>query len=43
VMEGLMLGMMFELPERTPGQTYIVTEGVVRGEESMFPAEPATN
>jgi ATP-dependent Clp protease ATP-binding subunit ClpX len=43
VMEGLMLGMMFELPERTPGQTYIVTEGVVRGEESMFPAEPAKN
>jgi len=39
-MESLMLGMMFELPERAPGQIYVVTEGVVRGEESMFAAEP---
>jgi ATP-dependent Clp protease ATP-binding subunit ClpX len=36
IMEGLMLDIMFELPERAPGQTYVVTEGVVRGEESLF-------
>jgi len=41
VMEGMMLEVMFELPERTPGQTYVVTEGVVRGEASVFTPAPS--
>ena len=40
VMEGLMLDMMFDLPERTPGQTYVINDRVVRGEEAVF--EPAS-
>ena len=36
IMEGLMLDVMFELPERAPGQTYTVSDRVVRGEESLF-------
>ncbi len=36
VMEGLMLDIMFDLPEREPGKTYTITEGVVRGEETVF-------
>jgi ATP-dependent Clp protease ATP-binding subunit ClpX len=39
VMESLMLEMMFDLPERTPGQTYVVTEAVVRGEASVYEAK----
>jgi ATP-dependent Clp protease ATP-binding subunit ClpX len=36
IMEKLMLDFMYELPERAEGQTYTVTERVVRGEESLF-------
>jgi ATP-dependent Clp protease ATP-binding subunit ClpX len=36
VMEGLMLDMMFDLPERPPGQTYTITDKIVRGEEPLF-------
>ena len=36
IMENLMLDFMFDLPERAAGQTYHVTEQVVRGEESLF-------
>jgi ATP-dependent Clp protease ATP-binding subunit ClpX len=36
IMESLMLDVMFELPERAKGQTYVVTDRVVRGEESLF-------
>ncbi len=36
IMENLMLDFMFDLPERPAGHTYIVTEKVVRGEESLF-------
>jgi ATP-dependent Clp protease ATP-binding subunit ClpX len=36
IMENLMLDIMYELPEREEGQTYTVTERVVRGEESLF-------
>ena len=35
-MESLMLDIMYDLPERQPGQTYTITEQVVRGEESLF-------
>ena len=31
-----MLDIMFELPERSAGQTYTVTDRVVRGEEPLF-------
>ena len=36
IMEGLMLDIMYELPDRPPGQTYVLTDRVVRGEESLF-------
>ncbi|MBV8487391.1 MAG: ATP-dependent Clp protease ATP-binding subunit ClpX [Planctomycetaceae bacterium] len=36
VMESLMLDIMFELPERQPGETYTVTEEVVKGETPLF-------
>jgi len=36
VMEGVMLDLMFDLPERQQGQTYTITEGVVRGDEPLF-------
>ncbi len=36
IMEGLMLEIMYDLPERSPGQTYTVTEQVVRGEATLF-------
>ena len=36
VMEGLMLEIMYDLPERARGQTYRITEAVVRGETSIY-------
>jgi ATP-dependent Clp protease ATP-binding subunit ClpX len=36
IMEGLMLNIMFDLPDVSPGQSYTVNERVVRGEESIF-------
>jgi ATP-dependent Clp protease ATP-binding subunit ClpX len=36
VMEGLMLDIMFELPDRPQNQTYVINERVVRGEEPLF-------
>ena len=36
IMETMMLDIMFELPEREAGQTYTITDKVVRGEESLF-------
>jgi ATP-dependent Clp protease ATP-binding subunit ClpX len=36
IMESIMLDIMFELPDREPGQTYLLTDRVVRGEESLF-------
>jgi len=36
IMESLMLEIMFELPDREPGQSYTVTEAVVRKEASPF-------
>jgi ATP-dependent Clp protease ATP-binding subunit ClpX len=36
IMEGLMLEIMYELPERQPGQAYTITEQVVRGEEQLL-------
>jgi ATP-dependent Clp protease ATP-binding subunit ClpX len=41
VMEGLMLDIMYELPERQPGQTYTISEEVVRGERRLFDASAA--
>lgn len=41
IMENLMLDVMYELPEREPGQTYVITEKVVTGEEPLFQAAPA--
>jgi ATP-dependent Clp protease ATP-binding subunit ClpX len=39
IMENLMLEIMFDLPEREPGQTYVITDKIVRKEERLF--EPA--
>jgi ATP-dependent Clp protease ATP-binding subunit ClpX len=36
ILENLMLEIMFELPERPKGHKYVITERVVRGEESPF-------
>ena len=41
IMESLMLDIMYDLPERQPGQTYTITEPVVRGEKSLFGPEGA--
>jgi ATP-dependent Clp protease ATP-binding subunit ClpX len=41
IMEGLMLEIMFELPERPSDQTYTITEEIVRGEKSLFGPEAA--
>lgn len=36
IMEGMMLDIMFELPDRSPGQSYTINDKIVRGEESLF-------
>ncbi len=36
IMENLMLDIMYELPEREPGQTYVVTDKIVRKEDRLF-------
>ncbi|MBX6315070.1 MAG: ATP-dependent Clp protease ATP-binding subunit ClpX [Isosphaeraceae bacterium] len=41
IMENLMLDIMYDLPERQPGQTYVINERVVRGEEPLFAQEAA--
>ncbi len=41
IMESLMLDIMYDLPERQPGQTYTISEPVVRGEKSLFGPEGA--
>ncbi len=35
ILENLMLDIMYDLPERPAGQTYVITDRVVRGEESV--------
>jgi len=37
----LMLDIMYDLPERQPGQTYTITEDVVVGKTSLFGPEAA--
>jgi ATP-dependent Clp protease ATP-binding subunit ClpX len=41
IMEGLMLDIMFELPERPSGQTYTISDEIVRGEKPLFGPEAA--
>jgi ATP-dependent Clp protease ATP-binding subunit ClpX len=36
IMEGLMLDIMYELPDRDPELTYTITERIVKGEDSLF-------
>jgi ATP-dependent Clp protease ATP-binding subunit ClpX len=36
IMEGMMLDIMFDLPERAAGQTYVIDDGVVKGEKALF-------
>jgi len=36
IMEHMMLDAMFDLPEREPGQSYTLTEDMVRGESPLF-------
>jgi ATP-dependent Clp protease ATP-binding subunit ClpX len=42
IIEGVMLDIMFELPEQGAGQRYLITDDVVAGREKLFPmpAEP---
>jgi len=39
IMEGLMLDIMYDLPDLQSGQTYTITEQVVRGETTLFGPE----
>ena len=41
VVENLMLDPMFDLPERPAGETYMLTEAVVEGKETLVPREAA--
>ena len=41
VVENLMLDPMFDLPERPAGETYMLTEAVVAGDEPLVPREAA--
>ena len=41
VIEGGMFDLMYELPERPPGQRYVVTPEMVRGEETGLPPHSA--
>ncbi|MBV8232498.1 MAG: ATP-dependent Clp protease ATP-binding subunit ClpX, partial [Planctomycetaceae bacterium] len=41
ILESLMLDIMFELPDRPEGHTYIINERVVRGEEPLFTQDAA--
>jgi ATP-dependent Clp protease ATP-binding subunit ClpX len=36
ILEGIMIDIMYDLPERPPGQRYVLNDRVVRGEESLF-------
>jgi ATP-dependent Clp protease ATP-binding subunit ClpX len=36
IMEGLMLDIMYELPDRVRDQTYVVSDEIVRGEKPLF-------
>jgi len=36
ILENLMLDIMYDLPERPGGQSYVINDRVVRGEESVF-------
>ncbi|GAB4152981.1 MAG: ATP-dependent Clp protease ATP-binding subunit ClpX [Planctomycetaceae bacterium] len=39
VIEEVMFPIMYELPDREPGQHYVITDEVIRGEKSVFPAD----
>ena len=41
ILEHLMLDIMYELPDRPEGHTYIINERVVRGEEPLFTQDAA--
>jgi ATP-dependent Clp protease ATP-binding subunit ClpX len=37
IVEGIMLDILYELPDQTPGSTYLITEDVVVGRQRLFP------
>ena len=37
IVERVMFDIMFELPEQERGQTFVITEEMVRGEQPMLP------
>jgi ATP-dependent Clp protease ATP-binding subunit ClpX len=41
VVESVMFDLMYELPDREPGQRYIITPEVVRGEKRLLPPDAA--
>ncbi|MGD9127571.1 MAG: ATP-dependent Clp protease ATP-binding subunit ClpX [Planctomycetia bacterium] len=38
VVEGIMIDIMFELPDQPPGSRYLITEDIVTGQDRLFPA-----
>jgi ATP-dependent Clp protease ATP-binding subunit ClpX len=36
IMEGMMLDIMYDLPENDAGRTYTITEEIVEGKKSLF-------
>ncbi|NUQ63254.1 MAG: ATP-dependent Clp protease ATP-binding subunit ClpX [Pirellulales bacterium] len=43
IIEGLMLDIMFELPDHGAGQRYVITEDVVEGRAKLFPLQDTKN
>ena len=41
IVERAMFDVMYELPEQERGQTFVITEEMVRGEQSMLPGDSA--
>ena len=39
VVEECMFDLMYELPDRKPGQKYVLTAEMIRGEESVLPED----
>ena len=39
IIEGVMLDIMFDLPEQSPGTRYVINENVVKGTEKLFAQE----
>jgi ATP-dependent Clp protease ATP-binding subunit ClpX len=43
IIEGMMLEIMFDLPDHGNGQRYVITEDVVEGRAKLFPLQDTKN